>query len=173
MNEKLVCYIQSNENWILEEWHARFMDKAKNAGMGVVDAYHQILDGFFDDIISLLQGKDWSEIHPAGHFSVFTKNKPQLRLPHLLEVFLTGEELFCEMVASSHRRTNVFLHLEIDEYFSCIEGIFETFIGYYCRNFCNNCEKPVRDAHSRVIALGQRCCDEEFKKGTLGRNSYD
>lgn len=154
MNEKLVEYLKLNKDRIVEEWHYRFITQGTKAGMTVVDAHLQTMDGFFLDVVSLLSHHSIEKSSQSGKFDNFSPTNHRHRLPHLMEIFLSGEEVFWDFVIADE--DNPFSENEKAGVIAMISAAFKTLTQYHVDHFCTSCVDPLLRAHDQVIGLGQR-----------------
>jgi hypothetical protein len=161
---KLLYFLACHKSKILEEWHLQFVVNAKKTGMETVDAYLQTLDGFYLDLISVLERGNIQEIHPDGNFQHLTKSKVRLKLPFLMEVFFSGEEVVYKQLFSKHVG-QYFSHAEIASFLESIADAFAELIRYYSSTFCQDCTQPLMATHHQIIELGQKVSDYNFAHG--------
>jgi hypothetical protein len=164
MNSRLLQYLKRHRVRLLDAWQAEFAAKVSEAGMDVVDAYVQTLDPFYIDLLDLLRGEPLKNPQLLGRIGHYQKNRKPFRLSHLMEIFLTGEEVITQDLCTAAEVDHEFTRQELATYLTQVTQAFDTLIQTYAHEFCDECVKPLLKAHERVIHLAQRNSESEFRE---------
>lgn len=152
MEGKLLAYLKSNQTRILDDWHNRYVRQAVRTGMTAVDAYLQPIEGFFSDILTLFNDDHIEKFGTSATFEHFSLTKHRLKLPHLVEVFVCGEEAISKALMSEQK--NLFAE-EIEEALTTISRIFKRLTQYHVDRFCTDCIHPLQP----VYDIGQHLAE--------------
>lgn len=135
---------------LLKRWHSQFASAVTKSGMTSVDAYFQDLRGAFDDLLETMLTDSTESRGHMGEVSHFTQTKHRLTLPHLLEIFLSGEETLISFVCSAESKQH-FSEPEMENAFELISSAFKKLSCHHVDRFCKSCVSPTNADPRRTI----------------------
>lgn len=181
MNERLIKFLETNRNILVSEWERNLMFEwnsqvaadslSGNRGSTRVTSQLSctcapqtqemvkfLVNGFYDDLLSLLHGRTFSEMRPSEQrFPHYTPFGVRLTLSYLMEIFFAGEDVLAEHFLLNDTGNHIFA-TSIETFEACRDALHRL-TEHYAEEFCRECLAPLNTTISRVVE-GSKLCEQ-------------
>lgn len=124
----------------MDRWYSRFKQNLLQQGVEEVGIPKEMISGFYLDLIFALQkGSSFDVKAKLEKFPHHDINGFRLKLSALLEIFLSGEEIFREVLLSNNLGKPLFSWDQAATFLEKINSAFHAITQRYTDVFCKDC----------------------------------